>query len=111
MNRHTTFAGTFCVDQMPAQPQLALCHGFFVPTRQRGRGFAHMLKHQQMNMLRAENFDFAICTMDSSNAAQQAVLSKAGWQRLAEFDNSRTGGKTQVWGAKVGDGAPEQSHC
>lgn len=104
--RHTTFAGTFQVDSMPQQPQLALCHGFFVPLRQRGRKFGHLLKKQQMQMLSGENFDFAICTCDSSNAAQQAVLTKAGWQRLAEFANTRTGGKTQIWGSTVGDGAP-----
>lgn len=104
--RHTTIYGTYAVDQMPQQPQLALCHGFFVPTRQRGRGFAHRLKDQQMGLLRADNFDFAICTCDSSNAAQQAVLTKAGWSKLAEFNNTRTGGKTEIWGSTVGDGGP-----
>lgn len=104
--RHTTIYGTYAVDQMPQQPQLALCHGFFVPTRQRGRGFAHKLKDQQMGLLRADNFDFAICTCDGSNAAQQAVLQKGGWVMLAFFPNSRTGGITQIWGAHVGDGGP-----
>lgn len=104
--RHTTFAGTFQVDSMPQQPQLALCHGFFVPMRQRGRKLAHKLKLQQMQYLAGENFDYAVCTVDGANAAQQAVLTKAGWSMLAEFNNTRTGGKTQIWGAKVGDGAP-----
>lgn len=104
--RHTTFAGTFQVDSMPQQPQLALCHGFFVPLRQRGRKFAHQLKKQQMQFLDGENFDYALCTVDGANAAQLAVLTKAGWQQLAEFANTRTGGRTQIWGAKVGDGAP-----
>lgn len=104
--RHTTFAGTFQVDSMPQQPQLALCHGFFVPMRQRGRKLAHKLKLQQMQYLAGENFDFAVATVDGANIAMQKVMEGAGWQRLAEFPNSRTGGSTQIWGAKVGDGAP-----
>ena len=99
--RHTTVFGTFAIEPMPGQPQVGLCHGFFVPIKQRGRGFAHKLKKQQIQFLHAENFDFGICTVDGANTAQQHVLTKAGWSKLAEFDNSRTGGKTQIWGAPV----------
>lgn len=104
--RHTTVFGTFQIDAMPQQPQVALCHSFFVPIRMRGQKHAHQLKRQQMQFLAGENFDYAVCTVDGANAAQQAVLTKAGWSQLDEFPNSRTGGRTQIWGSPVGDGAP-----
>ena len=86
---------------MPGQPQVGLCHGFFVPIKQRGRGFAHQLKKQQIQFLQAENYDYGICTVDGANAAQKAVLTKAGWSRLTSFENSRTGGTTEIWGAAI----------
>lgn len=99
--RHSSVYGTFCIDAMPGQPQVGLCHGFFVPVKNRGKGFANKLKHQQAQALKADNFDFGLCTVDAPNAVQQHVLEKAGWSCLAEFSNSRTGGRTQVWGVGV----------
>lgn len=99
--RRSTVYGSYAIDQMPQQPQVALCHSFFVPLRQRGRGFAHRLKTQQLQTLREEHYDYALCTVASDNAAQHAVLEKSGWVKLAEFDNNRIGGKTEIWGAKV----------
>lgn len=99
--RHTTVFGTFAIEPMPGQPQVGLCHGFFVPIKQRGRGFAHRLKTQQAQLLQADNYDYAIATVAGDNLAQQRVLEKAGWSMLVEFNNSKSGGVTQIWGAKV----------
>ena len=104
MKRFPSIHGSYSIDQMPAQSQLALCHSFFVPVTLRGNGFGHRLKTAQMKTLVDQRYDYAICTVDSGNLAQKSVLASAGWQHIADFPNSKTGGRTEIWGWQVGDG-------
>lgn len=54
-----------------------------------------------MQVLKRLGYDFATCTVDSENQAQITILQQAGWRMLAEFANSKSGGKTQLWGWEV----------
>lgn len=104
--RFATNAGAYEIDSVPSQPQVAHCHAFFVPRDLRGQGRAHALKTHQNMMLSAHGYDFATCTVCSSNAAQKRVLTRAGWARLAAFTSSKTGEEVELWGwavAKVGE--------
>lgn len=67
----------------------------------RGQGLAHCLKKKQMTTLRELGYDYATCTVDKQNKAQICVLRRAGWGRLAEFNNTKTGGITQLWGRAI----------
>jgi hypothetical protein len=99
--KHTTPYGAFEIDAMPGQPQLALCHSFFVPEHNRGRGYGHRLKRHQIDLLIEGHFDFAVCTVAGDNNRQHAVLESAGWELLGSFKNSRIGGLTMIYGFDV----------
>lgn len=101
MTRYAFPEGVFHIDPVPGQPQIAHCHGFFVPVALRGKGKGKALKQIQMSTLRAGGFDLATCTVDASNEAQQSILKDAGWGFAFSFNNSRTGGITQVWTWRV----------
>lgn len=101
MTRYATNAGAFHIEPLPSQPQLAHCHGFYVNHDMRRQGHGSALKAQQMKQLESLGYDFAICTVDSQNQAQITILQQAGWRMLADFDNSKTGGSTQLWGCAV----------
>ena len=101
MSRYAGSSGAFHFDGLPGQPQVAHCHGFFVPVGLRGQGNGHELKRTQMELLAYSLFDYAICTVDRDNLAQQAILTQAGWSRLTSFSNSKTGGSTELWGCSV----------
>lgn len=101
MTRHASATGAFEIDSLPGQSQVAVCHSFFVAAEARGKGHAHTLKARQANELRLANYDFAVCTVASGNAAQKRVLEAAGWRKLAEFTNRRSRETTEVWGAAV----------
>lgn len=101
MKRCASKHGCYSIDPMPGQPQIALCHSLFVPVTLRGNGFGHRLKIEQMKVLVDQRYDFALCTVDSTNLAQKKVLTAAGWQRLGDFANSRSGGRTEIWGWQV----------
>lgn len=101
MSRHATPYGAFHIDPMPGQPQIALCTGFFVKEEFRGKGHGHLLKRSQMCQLVIDHYDYAMCTVDSLNSRQKAVLREAGWQYPHMFDNNKTGTQTEVWGWQV----------
>jgi len=93
--------GAHEIESFPSQPQVAICHGFFVPVGDRNQGFAHVLKRHQTDTLERLGYDFAICTVAAGNIAQKRVLTQANWIRLAEFDNSKTGERTELWGYEL----------
>jgi hypothetical protein len=99
--RFATPAGAYEIDSVPSQPQVAHCHAFFVPKDLRGQGHAHALKTHQNMMLAALGYDFATCTVCASNVAQQRVLARAGWVRLASFASSKTSEEVEIWGWAV----------
>lgn len=99
--RFATPVGAYEIDSVPSQPQVAHCHGFFVPRHLRGRGMAHRLKTQQMGTLFRLGYDFATCTVCASNAAQKKVLARAWWRILASFVSSKTGEQVELLGADV----------
>ena len=93
--------GAYEIDSLPSQPQVAHCHGFFVYHELRGRGLAHTLKLHQKATLASLGYDYATCTVCGSNAAQQRVLTRAGWVRIASFTSSKTGEEVEIWGWEV----------
>lgn len=101
MTRYAHLEGAFEIDTIPAQPQIAHCHGFFVIAERRGHGNAHVLKRHQMERLASEHYDYATATVDASNEAQKCVLTKAGFRRLDTFSNSKTGSTTELWGCAI----------
>lgn len=101
MTRFATTYGAFEIESLPSQPQVAVCHAFFVRQDMRGKGYGHNLKAYQAKALESLNYDYAICTCKGENAAQQKVLADAGWKHLDTFINSNTGGAVQVWGKAV----------
>lgn len=96
--RLTTSYGSYEIEPMPGQPQIALCHSFFIIERARGQGHGHALKRHQTAVLMQQHYDYAICTVASTNIRQHQVLRKAGWTLLSAFRNQRLGGETVIYG-------------
>ena len=99
--RFSTPHGSYEIQSMPSQPQLALCHGFFVRVPMRGKGLANKLKQHQAQTLATLGYDYATCTVCSSNLTQKHVLQNAGWRMLASFNSSKTGEPVELWGCTV----------
>lgn len=108
MSRYSSPHGVFHIDPLPGQPQIAHCHGLFVFPEYRSQGYGHAIKAAQARLLSELGFDFATCTVDSTNAAQLTVLKRAGWSFMSSFHNSRTNTTTQVWGFEIKSKRTEQ---
>lgn len=103
MSRYTFPYGAFNIEPMPGQPQIALCHSFFVPAHLRGQGNGNRLKAAQNRLLIDNHYDLVICTVAHDNVRQRAVLKAAGWVMVTGFENSRLGGVTTVYQFNVSD--------
>jgi len=89
--------GYFEIDSMPNQPGLALCHSFVVFGSLRGRGYGHKLKaHQEFELIKL-GYSAAICTVQSTNKAQIAILEKFNWKLSAEFYDDRSMSQVLVY--------------
>ena len=104
MTRYAVGHGAFEVDSLPSQVQVAICHGFFVDPAARGKGHSHQTKRAQTEVLKGLAYDYAICTVVSSNQAQKRVLEKAGWECIAEFVSRRQDERVEIWGFEVNQG-------
>lgn len=99
--RFSSFQGAYEIDSMPSQPQVAVCHAFYVPLPLRKQGLAHQLKAHQKMTLASLGYDYAVCTVRSSNTAQRQVLQTAGWRMLCSFVSGTTGEPVEMWGWTV----------
>lgn len=100
-DRITTRYGAFAMTSLPGQPQVSVCHDFFIREDERGQGLSRQLKLRQCAELRLKNYDFGICTVAESNTRQKRTLERTGWIRLAAFRNRRQSEITEVWGYDV----------
>ena len=99
--RYSTTYGGFEIESCPAQPQLALCHSFFVLDGYRGKGNGTHLKQHQLDILQAELYDYAICTVVGNNIRQIKILNAAGWTSLATFYSRRLGTHVHICGIHI----------
>ena len=104
MTRYSIREAAFEIDSLPSQPQVAICHGFFVASAARGKGYAHQAKRAQEEILRGLAYDYALCTVMASNHAQKRVLEKAGWRYLDEFHSDRQDALVEIWGHEINHG-------
>ena len=101
MTRYAYGPAAFEIYSLPSQCQVGICHGFFVAPEARGMGHAHLAKQEQAEILKGLAYDYAICTVVSSNQAQKLVLEKAGWECIAEFVSRRQDEHVEIWGLEV----------
>ena len=96
-DRYSTPYGVFHISPKPGLPQIAICHGFYVLSDQKGKGNGHQLMQDMLHSLQLENYDLAICSTADNNIAMQAVLKKANWTMKELFHNAKTGEFHQLW--------------
>ena len=80
------------------------CEGKAVAKGLCGKHYQRMKKYGdplKKISLKGDSVTDRFWTVDGQNQAQITILQQAGWNVLAEFDNRKTGGITQVWGCAV----------
>lgn len=86
------------VHSLPGCSQVAVVHAANVMPEHRSGGVGHAAHRDRLERLRDElAYDFAVCTVDAANAAQIAIVRKAGWTQVGEFVSRRTGNTVTMW--------------
>jgi RimJ/RimL family protein N-acetyltransferase len=85
------------IDDLQGCSQIAVFHSAFVLPEHRNKQLgldAHLSRIEEAS---AHGYNCAICTVDAKNAAQVAILEKAGWHKVWDFDSSKTGHVVEVY--------------
>jgi L-amino acid N-acyltransferase YncA len=92
---------TGVVDPLPGSSQVAVFHSSFVIPEERGKGAGWKAHEQRLRYAREQLFDYAICTVASSNDAQRNILLSYGWREVGEFLSKKTNHLVSVYGKEL----------
>lgn len=97
----TETIGAYSLDNLPGCTQVCVSHDLFFMTKHRGKGNGKRCHSDRLDAIKELGYDYALCTVDSSNAAQVRILVAAGWQRLDSFKSSKTGHHVCIYGKRI----------
>lgn len=87
---------------MPGCSQVAISHGVFVPSNSRKCGLGKLAQKQRLEFAKKNlGYDYIICTVESTNAAQRHILEKYEWKLLDEFKSTKTDHTVCIYGRKL----------
>lgn len=92
----SSFASVY-VSEMPGCCGILIHHGMEVLSRYRGRGIGTILHRFLCDMAIAHNYTVLMCTDISTNAPQDRLLRKCGWNVVLGFTNIKSGNQVKVY--------------
>lgn len=98
MTRYATQFGFYEISSFPGCNQLAISTHAFILPQYRGTGKGQEAHEQRLAKLREMHYDYAICTVKSTNEPQLAIMRKNGWKQLDEFFNRETNNRVFIFG-------------
>lgn len=86
---------------LPGCSQVVVSHGVFVPPKSRGNGIGKQGQLKRLRLMEELGYDYALCTVESTNDAQIHILTSNGWKKLSSFKSSKTGHKVYIFGRNI----------
>jgi len=91
------------IENLPGCSQVAVFHSVFVPVENRGRGEGSKGHQKRLEYARELLYNYAICTVDSTNLREVAILEKFGWKKLDCFNSFKTGHNVALYGKHLNE--------
>lgn len=82
--------------QVPGCCGLCLSTGATVKEELRGLGIGSIMSELRIEVAKLAGFSAIMCTDVKTNTPQQAILAKMGYERIFEFNNTKTGNDIQI---------------
>ena len=92
------------VSDMPGCFQVAISHYVWMPPEMRGKGHGKAVHARRIDMFKEMGYDYVLCTVESTNAAQIKILKSNGWNVLDSFTSAKTGHAVLICGKLLGKG-------
>lgn len=92
------------VDSLPGCSQIAVSHSVFTPKEFRGTGEGTRAgRIKDNNLFQFYGYDYALCTVASSNETEKRSLIQRGWKRLDNFMSRKTDHPVEIWGKSLNE--------
>lgn len=99
--RYQTKHGFYELNSFPGCSQLVVSNHAFIEKNSRGKGHGKQAHADRLNQIQEMGYDYVICTVNKTDMAQEAILSRFGWRALDGFENRETGHQVGIWGRSI----------
>lgn len=86
---------------LPGCTQVVVSHGVFVNPAFRKQGWGQEALNAREELMREKGYNYALCTVESTNGAQIHILTKFRWKELDRFISSKTGHEVILFGKRL----------
>jgi len=92
------------IDSLPGCTQIAVSHSVFLPKGLRGQSKGTVAGYKRDAYLRDSlGYDYALCTVASSNDVEKRCLITRGWKKLDNFMSTKTDHAVEIWGKSLNE--------
>ncbi len=95
--------GSYRIDDLPGNSQIAVSNAAFIHPNQRGKGHGKKVHKEKLNLMIELGYDIALCTVVTSNEPQIRIVEKNGWEKLMQFKSKKTGNDIILFGKYLED--------
>jgi hypothetical protein len=99
--RYGDYPHYYQLDDLPGCSQVAVSHSMFLHPNCRGQGYSYTAGFDRIRKMKELGYDYAICTVDSSNVAEIKQLNNSGWFSIGIFDSKKTGHVVRIYGKSL----------
>mgnify|MGYP003394400792 CR=1 FL=1 len=93
--------GWYELNPFPGCNQIAVSNHAFIYPRYRGLGHGKQQHLERLQNAKDQGYNYIICTVNSANSEELAILNKNGWQQLDSFVNIETTNNIQIFGKSL----------
>lgn len=86
------------LDSLPGCSQIVVSHSVFSVSPVKGNGSGKKAHAERLAYMRSLGWDYALCTVNSENKAQLAILKRFQWKHLDSFTSDKTGHLVYLYG-------------
>jgi ribosomal protein S18 acetylase RimI-like enzyme len=86
------------IDPLPGSTQVAVFHSAFVLPEYRNQGIGKKAHQERLRLAKENLYDFALCTVDSTNTVQIKNLEANGWILRGSFFSNKTKHQVRIYG-------------
>jgi L-amino acid N-acyltransferase YncA len=94
--------GHYELNPFPGCAQLVVSNHAFIKPDYREVGHGQKQHAERLDKMQELGYDYALCTIISTNSIQRHIAAKNGWRKLDQFTNSETNNTVEIWGRMVG---------
>lgn len=99
--RFANAQGFYELNPFPGCNQIVISNHSLIKKEKRGQGLGTVEHRYRLLHIKELGYDYAICTVKSTNTAQIKILDRAGWTRLDTFNNKETENVVIIYGRVI----------